>query len=359
MIGPKHIKRKLDERKAANAFRSLTLHEVGVDFYSNDYLGLAKLRFENTADEGATGSRLISGNSKIATLFEQESAEFFNSEAALLYNSGYDANLGLFSCIAQRGDTILYDALIHASIRDGIQLSHAKSFNFRHNDYGHLEERLKQIEGTVFVAVESVYSMDGDQAPLKEIAKICQRFGAYLIVDEAHAVGVFGDVGQGLVSSLKLDHLVYAKLMTFGKAFGSHGAIVAGSQDLKDYLINFSRSLIYTTALPPASIQRLRFILNEVRRSKARRTKLFNLIDYFQNETKNSGFTLIQSHSPIQAVVIGETESVHKKVAEINQAGLIVKAILPPTVEKGKERIRICLHSFNTEEEIKKLISLL
>src|SRR5690606_18769580 len=183
--------------------------------------------------------------------------EFHGSEAALIYNSGYDANIGFFSSVPQRGDIILYDELVHASIREGIRLSHARAFKFKHNDLQDLDSLLLKYNSKqdnldqryIYVVTESVFSMDGDTALLEGLTNITDIQGAYLIVDEAHATGVFGKKGQGLVQHLDLQKRVFARIITFGKAMGAHGAVITGSKLLGDYLINFSRSFIYTTAL--------------------------------------------------------------------------------------------------------------
>ncbi len=359
MKSPKGITRKLNERRESDSFRSLRIHSDGIDFFSNDYLGIARLKFDSNFQHGATGSRLISGHFKYTEHLESFAASFYEQPSATLYNSGYDANIGFFSCVPQRGDTIIYDELSHASIRDGIQMSFAKSYNFRHNDLEHLEERLSKAKGEVYVAVEAIYSMDGDKASLIEIAHICQRYEAYLIVDEAHSGGVFGKQGRGLVNELGLDGLIFAKLITFGKALGSHGALMLGSADLKDYLVNFSRSLIYTTALPPSNLERIDKVINHVSEGTSLRIKLKGNIELFKDMASTYEINILDSDSPIQGVIIPGNDHVKAKAFQLEEAGFMVKAILSPTVPKGKERIRICLHSFNTHKEIIALIKAL
>src|SRR5436190_3874515 len=249
------LNKKIDERKEQNSFRQLSLPKGGmIDFCSNDYLGIVKndllnrqSRFEQPDHSGATGSRLLTGNYKLIEETEQFIANFHNAEAGLIFNSGYDANVGLLSSVPQRGDTILYDYLSHASIRDGIRLSFAQSFSFQHNDLNDLEERLKKATGNIFVVTESVFSMDGDLCPLKDLVTLCEKYNANLIIDEAHATGVIGKKGEGFVQTLNLESKVFARIHTFGKAIGVHGAIVLGSTSLRDYLINFARSFLYST----------------------------------------------------------------------------------------------------------------
>jgi 8-amino-7-oxononanoate synthase len=247
------IEKKLAERQLAGNYRTLKTIGLPVDFCSNDYLGFArspllKNKIENEIGDfvsnGSTGSRLLSGNSAYTEDLEKYIAILHQSEAGLIFNSGYDANLGLFSSLPQRGDTVITDELIHASIIDGARLSYANRYTFKHNDLGSLEAKLKQAKGNCFVAVESVYSMDGDTPPLNEIAALTLKYDAHLIVDEAHAVGLYG---FGLVAT-DLQKQVFARVVTFGKALGCHGAIVLGSNLLRQYLINFARSFIYTTA---------------------------------------------------------------------------------------------------------------
>ena len=234
-----YLMQKLTARKEENALRSLWVNDHLIDFCSNDYLGLAKSPSQDigflsaAANWGATGSRLISGHSKAAVELEQFLAQFHQAEAALVYTSGYQANLGLLSCLTTRHDTLIYDQLIHASLREGIQLANGQAFNFRHNDLDDLRDKLERAKGRKLVIVESIYSMDGDAAPLEEMISICKSLGAELLVDEAHATGVFGNEGQGLVQALGLADQVWARVHTFGKAIGAHGAVVVGSAVLR------------------------------------------------------------------------------------------------------------------------------
>ncbi len=249
-----HLRQKLAERANSGNLRQLSLNSAPVDFYSNDYLGIATLGLQHDATgtsgvkvkSGSTGARLLSGNSAEAEALEKTIAAFHRAESALLFNSGYDANTGLIASITGRHTTILYDELCHASILDGIRLSQSsKRYKFRHNNIEDLASKLKKFQsGTIIVIVESVYSMDGDTAPLREAALLCEAYNAQLIVDEAHATGVFGARGEGLVSALGLEDRVFARVHTFGKALGCHGAAVVGSDLLKQYLINFARSFI-------------------------------------------------------------------------------------------------------------------
>jgi 8-amino-7-oxononanoate synthase len=353
-VKPKFLQ-LLENRKESGSYRSLSLLNDFIDFYSNDYLGLSrKSKVASQKDDrlGSSGSRLISGNSIEAENCELFLSEFFHSEAALVFNSGYDANIGLFSSIPQKGDTVIYDALIHASIRDGIRLCHAKSYSFAHNDLFDLEKKLKISEGSVFVAVESLYSMDGDICPMEEVIAICTKYNAYLIVDEAHAVGVLGEKGKGLTFNKN----VFARIVTFGKGYGFHGAAVLGSKDLKNYLINFARSFIYTTALP---VHDYITIQNQIENSQEGhlRNDLNENITYFRDQLNYKGIS--DAHSPIQIIETPGVEKALQLAKRLQENNFAVKAILSPTVPKGQERIRICLHAFNTKDEIEKLAEIL
>lgn len=356
----KALSDSLEKRQEQNLLRKLSVVNKRIDFTSNDYLGFAKskelfnmIEHKITANEktiGSGGSRLLSGNSKEAEELESFLAKYYNSEAALLFNSGYDANIGLFSSVAKKGDTILYDDLVHASIHDGIRLSRAESFPFRHNDITHLAERLKQSKGDIFIAVESVYSMDGDIAPLREIADLCKKHNANLMVDEAHATGVFG---KGLVQNFKLENDVFARINTFGKAMGCHGAVALGSETLKKYLVNYARSFIYTTALPLHSLISIECAHHLLEKSIAIQNILFENIAYFRKKIEAlNKYQWLNSISAIQSLIIPGNNAVRELCFKIQERDMDARPILSPTIPKGRERIRVCIHSYNTKEEI-------
>lgn len=367
------LEKKLQKREEENALRKLTTTHNIIDFCSNDYLGFSKSselkeryysykqKLSDSAYMGATGSRLISGNTALIQSLESFIASYHSAEAGLIFNSGYDANLGLLSSVPLRGDTVFYDAHVHASIRDGIRLSYAKAYAFRHNDMAHLEKRLKLAKGQTYVVVESVYSMDGDTAPLLDLVNLCEKAGAFLIIDEAHATGVFGNGGRGLVVEKGLSSRVFARVHTFGKALGVHGGIVLGSDMLRNYLINFARTFIYTTALPFHSYLLIKAAYDLLNESDDEMSMLHENIAFFKNElTKDSGSCLrnhyIESDSPIQCFVFEGNKNVKQIASRLGAKGFDIKPILSPTVAKGKERIRICLHSFNSKDEIKHLV---
>ncbi len=353
------LHKKLLKRREEGTLRSLSLFEGGIDFFSNDYLGLAKCPSFSKADKqyGGTGSRLISGSSKEALDSEAFLAGFFSTESALIFNSGYDANLGFFSCVPQKGDTVIYDKHIHASIRDGLQLSQAKSVGFAHNDMIQLERLVQNATGTKYVVVESLYSMDGDIAPLKDITTICNKYNAWFVVDEAHACGVFGEMGRGIVDALGLNESVFARIITFGKAYGAHGAAIIGSQRLREYLVNFARSFIFTTALPPDSYERIRQMVG-ITDLDNRRGLLQGNIKLFR-ELSVDLECISEINSPIQIIRIGDVEKAISLANKLREFEINVKAILSPTVPTGHEGLRICLHSFNSKDEINTLVKLL
>ncbi len=367
--GMAYLFKKLDERKVQNSLRLLQLPREGmIDFCSNDYLGIVKNKLLSPdpchgskpwhgSGYGSTGSRLLTGNYPLIKDTEKFIADFHGAEAALIFNSGYDANVGLLSSVPQRGDTILYDYLSHASVRDGIRLSFAGYFAFRHNDMNDLEAKLKIAKGNVFVVTESVFSMDGDTCPLQELVGLCEKYNAHLIIDEAHATGVIGEKGEGLLQMLGAVGKVFARIHTFGKACGAHGAAVVGSKTLKDYLINFARSFIYSTALPEQAVAHIKASYELFPALGREREHLQGLIRKIQSSTLN--FQLLKSQTPIQGIIIPGNEKV-KQAAEVLQAnGLDVRPILYPTVPKGKERLRIVLHAFNSENELNLLLNCL
>jgi 8-amino-7-oxononanoate synthase len=359
------LSKKLEERTAQNAFRRLQLPSGKIDFCSNDYLGIVRNRLlEEKAGaafmnyrHGSTGSRLLAGNSLIAEETEVFLAEFHEAGAGVIFNSGYDANLGLLSSVPQRGDTIIYDYLSHASLRDGIRLSFAQSFSFRHNDLEDLEKKLQAAGGNIFVVTESVFSMDGDMAPLKEIVALCEKYKANLIVDEAHATGVTGERGEGLVQQLGLTSKCFARIHTFGKAVGCHGAIVLGSALLRNYLVNFSRPFIYSTALPETSLAAIRTAYELFPSMRAERDHLQQLINLFQQESGR--YEKQVSATPIQVVVIPGNNAVKEVATGLQDAGMDIRPILYPTVPRGSERLRIVLHAFNSLQEVQQLCRLL
>lgn len=354
------------ERINNNSLRHLESKSFGIDFCSNDYLGLAKSEiiqnkvleaYLNKKSTGSTGSRLISGNSKNYQSLEKFLSLFHKAENALIFNSGYDANVGFFSTIPQRGDTILYDELSHASIRDGIRLSLAKGYSFKHNDLTDLKSKLQLFKGNLFVSIESIYSMDGDFSPIDRIVSLCDQFGAYLVVDEAHSTGIFGKYGEGLVVSKGLETKVFARLHTFGKAMGAHGAVWLCSNIQKDYLVNYCRSFIYTTALPSHSIEHIYHAYFFLKQNRQLINELQKKIKYFKELIKKYNIPgFIKSSSPIQSCIISGNQNVKKVANKMQKYGFDIRPILHPTVPQGFERIRICIHVNNSSKEILSMV---
>jgi len=364
-----YLEKKLLERQQAGNLRSLKTQRAPVDFFSNDYLGLATSGvLYDTPDvanvsqmSGSTGSRLLSGNNKITEKLEALIAKFHKAEAALLFNSGYDANVGLLAAISNRHTTVIYDELCHASIIDGIKLGQAhRQYKYKHNDLADLEHKLSKAEGPVIVITESVFSMDGEFGELFDITSIARAHNATLIVDEAHATGVFGNMGEGIVAMFDLQDSVFARIHTFGKALGCHGAVVVGSALLKEYLINFARSFIYTTALPLHAVHTIGNAYEYLSAPTFSNRPLHQLIHYFRACIKYSGIEGWQSStSPIQALITGGNDRTKHIAALLQANGMQVNPILSPTVPQGSERLRICLHSFNTEQQVDTLFEVL
>jgi 8-amino-7-oxononanoate synthase len=363
---PLHLKKALHEREEKGLLRQLKHNFPSIDFCSNDYLGFSKTgilkkQIQQTSSNtiGSGGSRLISGNTAFIEETEKHIALFHHAQAALIYNSGYDANLGFLSCVPQKNDLILYDELIHASLYDGIRLSYATAYKFKHNSIEQLKELLQRHQAafqSIYLVVESIYSMDGDDAPLLEIIDVLKNYkNVFLIVDEAHAIGVFGEQGRGLCQQLSIEKYCFARIYTYGKAMGTHGAAIVGNEVLRNYLINFSRSFIYTTALPNHSIESINAAYQLLLNAQPYREALKENIAYFLKETKGIK-GLIQSYSAIQCLVLGSNEQADELEKKLALQNIYAKAIKSPTVKEGSERIRFCLHAFNTKAELDILI---
>lgn len=356
----KKLHKKIADRQEKGTVRSLSSFEGMIDFASNDYLGFAKDQLVQSSlpEIGATGSRLISGNAKFIEEVEQDLANFFEAEAGLCFNSGYDANVGVFSSIPQRGDVVLYDEFIHASARDGIRLSHAKSYGFKHNDIQDLKRLMESNKSqTIYIAIEGLYSMHGDLCPLFQIVQLAREYNAYVILDEAHSAGIFGCEGRGFAHALELGSACLIRLVTFGKAFGSHGAVVLCSNEMREYLINFARSFIYTTALPISVYDKMRKSIRLENFDKLRFLLQYR-IAYFRGNLRQDAFSSAVN-SPIQFVRFNNMDQLRKMELQLRKAGVFAKAIFPPTVPEGDEGLRISLHSFNSEEEIDALVHIM
>lgn len=363
------VQNSLLKREQQGRLRSLPSRSFPIDFSSNDYLGLSRsawiqsrveivLSHHNVKRSGATGSRLLSGNLPAAEILEQQLATFHHSEAALLFNSGFDANSGLLATIVQPNDVVYADEAVHASIHWGLKLSKATVHLFKHNDIAHLEELLRTSSETAvkWVVTESYFSMDGDIAPLNQIAEICKKYTAEFIVDEAHAVGVFGKNGSGLCAHFGVEKECTARVVTFGKAVGAHGAAVLCSEQLKKYLINFCKPFIYSTAISNHSIYSVIKAYEFLEKFNHPQVKLEKRIQFFKEHTSDLN---ISGEGPVFAIIIPGEKKVRAASAFLQEKGLDIRPIVYPTVPEGTERLRVSLHSFNTFEQIDLLIDLL
>lgn len=359
------LQKFLNERDEMNALRILKTGAYGIDFSSNDYLGFAQdeslqqiilQHLQLLKQFGSGGSRLLTGNNILVEEVEKAIAIFHQSESALFFNSGYEANVGLISTVCRRGDLIVYDALCHASLREGIQLSNAKNISFAHNELQHLEKHLQSEANQKFIITESVFSMDGDRCPLFQIVDLAKKYNANIILDEAHGTGVIGEKGEGLAQSLHLHNTIFARVHTFGKAIGFNGAVVLGSDVLRNYLINFCKPFIYTTApnrLQLIAVQEAYHYLNH-RTDLVKKLQL--LISHFNTTAKENQLHFMSSESAIHCLIIPGNSKVKGVAKSLFEKGFDVRPILSPTVPAGTERLRICLHVFNTEDEITSLL---
>lgn len=356
------LKEKINQRDKNELKRTSKTYSRSIDFFSNDYLGLAKneeLHYKILNHwiknpqllQGSTGSRLISGNSEYIVQTEKYIAREHNVESALLFPSGYNANLALFSSILQKNDLILVDENIHRSIYDGCKLSFAKKWKFKHNDIIHLEKLLQKSSEKCFIAVESLYSMDGDFAPIEELCVLAKKYNAGLIVDEAHAFGV---LGYGIIHQKKLQNKIFATIVTYGKALGIHGAAILGNKELIEYLINFASPFIYSTAQPNTQVSSIKISYEYLKNRPYLSQKLNENIQYFKSKCNRISSDY---RSPIQIIELNNKEDYKQIQNDFIQQNIQTFTVLPPTVKK--ERIRICIHAYNTKKEIDKLCKII
>lgn len=330
---------------------------------SNNYLGLSgeaglSSLPSQTRDlgGGAAASRLIVGNHPVYDQFEEEFARYKGKESVLLFSSGYMANIGIISSLIGRNDLIFSDRLNHASIVDGIVLSRAEFVRYRHNDLDHLEHLLRQAAGKPgrrkWIITDSVFSMDGDTAPLTGLAALKERYGAYLMVDEAHSGGVYGAEGQGLVHSLGLTDRVDLIMGTFSKAYGVYGAYLAADRIVKQYVLNKARSFIYTTALPPLVIGLIDYSWQKLKAESWRRFELERKANLFREKLKSAGLDTMGSTTQIIPVRIGDNEAAVKFSARVQESGIAAVAIRPPTVPENTARIRFSLMATHSDADL-------
>ncbi|NQD70657.1 pyridoxal phosphate-dependent aminotransferase family protein [Sphingobacterium shayense] len=360
-----YLQAALQGRHEKGRLRSFSPTPAGIDFCSNDYLGFAgNTLFQNWLSNlvyqqpevlrGAGGARLISGDSRIVTEVENFIAQRHRVAKALLLPSGYVANLSLFSALPVRGDTIILDERVHRSVHDGCLMSPAKRWKFRHNDVQHLRDLIERSSGRVWIAVESLYSMDGDFAPLSELTRLAQEYNAALIVDEAHAIGTFG---LGLLEKLNLQKAVFASVVTYGKAMGLSGAAILGSGTLVNYLANYASPVIYSTALSDFHALAIRKSYEFLdRHGAAQRKKLDSSIAWFNALELPCAAPL---KSPIKPIRLPDITALDRAVLSLQENGIRSYAIKSPTVSIGQECVRISLHAFNNRKEIELLGTIL
>ncbi len=373
----------LEERRAQSLYRSrrisegpqgATLNVDGrelVNFCSNDYLSLAShpeviSAFKQGAEKfgvGSGASHLINGHSSAHHALEEELADFVGRPRVLLFSTGYMANLGVLTALAGSGDVVLQDRLNHASLIDAGLLSGARCQRYLHADVESLQKYFSKFEGKYdrsLIVTDGVFSMDGDLAPLPELASIAKQQNAWLMVDDAHGLGVMGESGRGTVNHFELNNEQVPILMgTLGKAFGTFGAFVAGSEALIETLIQQARSYIYTTALPPAVATATSVSLRLLQSENWRREKLNELVKRFRTGASELGLNLMESATPIQPVLLGSVEATLAVSEALYQQGLFIGAIRPPTVPEGGARLRITFSASHTEEQVDQLLSAL
>ena len=346
-----YFNKALNERKKNGLYRTLKNYNSLVDFSSNDYLGIA-----NKSKSGSTGSRLISGNSSLLEKVENDFAKKLNAEAALYYGAGYLANIGLIPTITDRFTTVLSDELIHASLIDGIRLSYAKRYSFKHNDYHHLEQLLKSNNGRKIIIAETVYSMDGDSPDLKLLFELITKFeDTYIVLDEAHGLGLSGENNLGTAQTFIHHPRCLAVVYPLGKAVGLSGAFIVGSRTLREYLINFSRSFIYSTAPSSSVVKELKSQLSQIYTKDT--STVFKLKKYFLENISGNYSVLSGEYGAIVSIITKEKSKTLEEKLRINN--LFVKAILSPTVQKGQERLRICFHDYNTKDQVNQVLEIL
>lgn len=362
---PDRIARRLTKLRRKNRFRELAPSQ-GIDLTSNDYLGLAdhpRIRqaiisaLEEGVPLGSGGSRLLRGNTPWHMQLESRLAQFKQAEAALIFNSGFEANVGVLSTLCRPGDLVFADELVHASMIDGLRQSKVDYKLFPHNDMETLNQLLKKFTSTRarFILVESLYSMDADRAPLPQLAEFANTHQAHLIVDEAHATGIFGERGSGLLEEANLVKAPLVTVHTCGKAWGSFGAFVSCSQMVKDYLINHCRPFIFTTALPPILLIQWLAVLDVLEQEPWRRQKVLEHAARLRNAVR--GLTpLDEANAPIVPIILGDEAKALAAAAQLQSQGFDVKAIRPPSVPLGTSRLRIALNANLRDQDMDRLI---
>lgn len=353
---------RLRAAEQRSTLRSLPVYGSDVvDLCSNDYLGIGRggvlcTQLDPVAP-ASKASRLLWSTDTLAQDLEREIADFHGAQAGLIFNSGYDANVGIFPALTTRHDTIVYDENIHASARDGIRLCYCPAFSFRHNDYADAEQKLSRAKGNIFLVVESLYSMDGDFCCLDRFVDLSDKYGAHIIIDEAHATGVVGQNGGGLVQEMRYENRIFLRLHTFSKALSCSGAIVLGSKALRDYLINICRTFIYTTAMSSFLLQQIRKVYGIFANMHAERRALRELVTYWRAQIQPVQATC--SHSVIQPFLTGSSARALALSRRLLDHGFVCPAIRPPSVPEHLARLRVSLHAFNTKDQLRRVSSIL
>lgn len=338
-------------------------------FSSNNYLGLsthpkvveAALQATKEYGTGGTASRLISGNLKLYTLLEEKIARLKNTEASVVFSTGYTANLGTIQALVGSGDLVLIDKLNHASIIDGCRLSGARMRTYRHKNTALLETLLKTSDRSrkTLIVSDGIFSMDGDLAPLPEIVHLAKKYGAMVMVDDAHATGVWGKGGAGTVHAFRLDNQDIIQMGTLSKALGSLGGFVAGTKSLIDFLVNEARSLIYSTALPPSVLAASIAAITVLEEEPEILHNFWKKINFFKRELQAIGYNLMGSETHILPIRIGENQDAVEFAKAMFEEGLYAPAIRPPTVPKGSARIRLTPMATHTEEDLEEALDIL
>jgi len=380
----KNLRQELEQRQQQGLYRRRKVmqspqgREIIIDgqtvlnFCSNDYLGLAnhpevKKAFIDAAQSYGVGSgsaHLVNGHSKLHQQLEEELADFCGYPRALLFSTGYMANLGVAQSLCGRGDSIIEDKLNHASLLDAAQLSGGKLLRYIHADYNSLQSQLEATHSDkrreILISSDAVFSMDGDEADIRTMAQYCQQYEAWLMLDDAHGFGVLGDHGKGSLSQQSISpQQVPVYMATLGKAMGTAGAFVAGPEDLIEYLIQTARSYIYTTAMPAAVAAASLASLNILKKGDSKQQSLLHNIRYFKRLAQQSDIILMPSNTAIQPILVGNADEALRLSQQLFDKGLHIAAIRPPTVPKNSARLRITLRADHTENDIKGLINTL
>ncbi len=359
------LRARLEALRSDGLYRELSPPR-GIDFSSNDYLGLSNhprlrermIRALADGPLGSPASRLLRGHTELHERLEERLAAWKGMEAALLFPSGYQCNLGVLATLVKRDDLALSDELNHASILDGLKMSGCRTEFYPHLDVRAVEDLLRErpARGRTFLVTESLFSMDGDIAPLDAYAELAERYGAHLIVDDAHAAGIYGpERGSGLIEEFRAERRVAAAVSTCGKALGISGAFVSGPATLKEYLVNRARAFIFTTAVPPLLLKAIELALEIAQEEPWRRKRVLDLASRLRAALSDSGVAGVRGSGPIVPVILGSAARALEAAEAIARAGFDVRAVRPPAVPPGTARIRISVHADRTEDEVDEL----